>query len=220
MKDYCEKARLLSERLMQAERSLHKDKNLTAVPSLEELSRASNVNRSRIRGFRGKESIFKRPAPPSPEKHSKNLVIADHHKNPKKWTRYSLADVSSDDISDDGNHLAALACLKDLRRYKRMESQKMEQNKRQSYEKMEVDEAEECSSGNKSAFVFKKPEKKEELKVEKSRFVDGRLEMPEYVIGVKCAGKTNKVKKSVERDDVDKTKELKLSHLDYVDEDE
>lgn len=75
--------------------------------------------RSEMKQFRGKESIFKRPDAPPPR--LKTRDVPDHHRNPHKWIKYSLGDVSQEDMSDRSNTAAALAFLKEMQERKRLQ---------------------------------------------------------------------------------------------------
>jgi hypothetical protein len=75
--------------------------------------------RSEMKQFRGKESIFKRPVALPPRFKSKD--VPDYHRNPHKWIKYSLGDVSQEDMSDRSNTAAALSFLKELQERKRQQ---------------------------------------------------------------------------------------------------
>ncbi len=75
----------------------------------------------------------------------------DHRRNPQNWTKYSLEDVSTDQLSDRSNTAAALDFLKQLKRRKTVK--KVEEN-----EKMAVDEEEEGPPADLSQpITFRKP---------------------------------------------------------------
>ena len=77
---------------------------------------AHNYNqRSFTKPYRGKESIFKTPEIPLSRLKTKN-----HHGKPRgKWTKYSLCDVSADEMSDSSNARAAFSFLRELEDRKR-----------------------------------------------------------------------------------------------------
>jgi hypothetical protein len=176
--------------------------------------------RSEMKKFRGKESIFKRPDVPPPR--FKNKSVPDHHRNPHKWIKYSLGDVSEEDMSDQSNTAAALSFLKEMQ-------------ERKSQEKMEVDYS------ASSQIIFKQPKNKTKLlsqydtsiglindmtsedsrdsNVEKPSFRSSKLIMPEYVVGMtekKNRRKHEKLDHLPQNENI--SSKIKLQHL--LEEDE
>lgn len=156
--------------------------------------------RSQMMQYRGKESIFKRPDALPPRFNNKN--IPDYRRNPHKWIKYSLGDVSQEDMSDRSNTAAALSFLKEMQERKRNEE-------------MEVDDS------APDQITFKQPVNKGRIVLQrgtplcifsgtasgknttdedaKACFRSSKIIMPEYIVGV--------TKKK------DKKKHEKLNHL-------
>lgn len=189
--------------------------------------RANRKRKRETNKFRGKESIFKRPEGPAPRTTFRN--IPDYHRNPHKWVKYSLDDVSSEDMTDRSNTQAAMSFLRELKARRKKEVDQCE-------EKMDV---EPCKSNLqdsveiqfkskkrtlKSQIMFKKPQDKEaessETVIESDDmpvFRSSKIILPEYVVGQKPK-KINRKNQPVVK--VDRSKELKLDHLQEPDEDE
>lgn len=162
--------------------------------------------------FRGKESIFKRPEAPPPARVKRD--IPDHKRNPHKWTKYSLSDVSPEDMSDQSNTTAALSFMKELKSRKELMGS------------MDIDDSN-------AQILFKCPTKfglssnePKFVKTESSDFPtqdegpcfrSSKLIMPEYVVGQKKFVKKY-VKRNTEKDHV--IKEIKLDHLAEEEEDD
>ncbi|XP_015182963.1 PREDICTED: uncharacterized protein LOC107069841 [Polistes dominula] len=179
--------------------------------------------------FRGKISIFKRPEGPAPRS-SINRTIPDYHKNPHKWTKYTLDDVSNEDMTDQSNTHTALSFLKELRERK-MQEAKLDN-------KMDVDET--VSNENKSKKItfqsqqagsstsiikFNKP-KSELTKSENTTVIENydgkqltyrnsKLILPEYVVGQKPM---KKAKKSRIPQNICPATKIKLDHLQEIDQ--
>ncbi|XP_067004772.2 U5 small nuclear ribonucleoprotein TSSC4 [Anabrus simplex] len=158
--------------------------------------------RAETKQFRGKESIFKRPEAPPPRFNVRN--IPDYRRNPQKWTKYSLGDVSQEDMSEKSNTAAALSFLREL-------------EARKSVEPMEED--------HKSHIIFK-PTKKVAVEdgisssdAAKSSFRSTKLIMPEYVVGQEKKKAKKNVKKLPSENDKS-SKSIKLSHLEEEEEDD
>ncbi|XP_058461619.1 U5 small nuclear ribonucleoprotein TSSC4 [Malaya genurostris] len=159
-----------------------------------------------IKKFRGRESIFKRPALPI-NRCLPTSRVPDFKKNPHKWTKYSLEDV---DISDRTNTAAAFSFLRE------METQKQED------EKM----AEEVSSGGSTSFRGKvrfnrslklkshleEEDEPSQSKDDTPKVKGSKVLMPEYVVGQKIK-KTKSVRLGTATSKRDRSKELKLDHL-------
>ncbi|KAF3428003.1 hypothetical protein E2986_10954 [Frieseomelitta varia] len=236
--EFANRQKLLFDKLSDAEQECNKNKMVVeSTESAIDVDSDSNYSqilragrKSQTRRFRGKESIFKRPEGPAPRALSRN--IPDFHKNPHKWKKYSLDDVSNDDMTEESNTRAALSFLKELKARKSVE-------KIQESEKMDVDES---GSGRRSQakitfkskkqktsaedVEFKKPENNADKTGntpviietdDKPVFRSSKIIMPEYVVGQK---KKKKVKRDIHPMKVDRAKQLKLDHLEEPDEEE
>uniref|UniRef100_A0A023EKW6 U5 small nuclear ribonucleoprotein TSSC4 n=1 Tax=Aedes albopictus TaxID=7160 RepID=A0A023EKW6_AEDAL len=212
-----------AERSIPVDSVLHQDDNVDYDQTRRSSDRnsASRRNRRRsssergpIKKFRGKESIFKRPAAPI----SKCLPMSrvpDYKKIPQKWTKYSLEDV---DISDRSNTAAAFSFLREI------EHQKQDQ------------ERTEATSNDSSSAFRQKVKFNRSIKL-KSRLGDGddgesspteqdkpivkstRVVMPEYVIGQKVKKPLKSAKLGTTSGGKrDRSSELKLDHLNEDDE--
>ncbi|XP_022196489.2 protein TSSC4 [Nilaparvata lugens] len=132
--------------------------------------------RAETKHLRGQESIFKRPDLPSPVRRNHNLP--DFRRNPHKWTKYSLNDVSEDDMSERSNTAAAMSFLQEMESRRNVEMEDKSEDK----------------------IVFKRPPKSRnsisKTVVETSssvtvtendttHFRGSKLVMPEYVVGKK-----------------------------------
>lgn len=159
-----------------------------------------------MRQFRGKESIFKRPEAPPPARFLRNLP--DYRRNPEKWTKYTLSDVSQDDMSDQSNTAAAMSFLRELKAKKESEL-------------MDVDQ-------EAKMITFKKPstfkpnrvldnDLGNEDKFETPSFRSSKLIMPEYVVGEKKTPKRTTTKPSDQKT-IRTVKEIKLDHLEEEDD--
>ncbi|XP_063987130.1 U5 small nuclear ribonucleoprotein TSSC4 [Diachasmimorpha longicaudata] len=172
--------------------------------------------RTETRQFKGQESIFKRPELPSP---FADRNIPDYVRNPHKWAKYSLADVSNEDMSDRSNTQAALSFLNGLR------ARRLKERAAKGTDDMEVDDGQHESASDRpstSKVSFRKPwvrrMQRETLAVEdkeeKPVFRGSKIVLPEYVIGQKVM-KKDKKEKCAEK--VDRSKQLKLQHLEEQD---
>jgi len=174
--------------------------------------------------FRGKESIFKRPEGPAPRANFRN--IPDYHRNPHKWVKYSLDDVSSEDMTEHSNTQAAMSFLKELKA--RREKEKVDEYG----EEMDIEPCESSAQDSTeirfkkrtSQITFRKPKAIETADNaaiaepdEKPIFRSSKIILPEYVIGEKPK-KTRKRNQLVVK--VDRSKELRLDHLQEPDEEE
>jgi len=153
---------------------------------------------------------FKRPnnwkKPAHAQIKRRGKPVADHRINPDKWTKYSLADVSPDQMSDRSNTKAALQFLHQLKEKKAGEKEEpADLNKRVVFKKRGKNEAEEEGS---SADIHT---------AEDNRFSGNVRVMPQYEIGTKVTKK--KKTKKIREKNVSNSASLKLSHLDE-DEDE
>lgn len=177
--------------------------------------------------FRGKESIFKRPEGPAPRANFRN--IPDYHRNPHKWVKYSLDDVPSEDMTEDSNTQAAMSFLRELK------ARRKEEKADECGEEMDIEPCESNaqdstemprfkSKKHTSQITFKKPkliETADDTAIaeldEKPIFKSSKIILPEYVIGQKPK-RTRTRKQLVVK--VDRSKELKLDHLQEPDEEE
>lgn len=174
--------------------------------------------RKETKQFRGKESLFKEPQEPAP-RFRRSSKIPDYQRNPHRWVKYSLGDVTQDDMSNASNTAAALDFLKTIKAEKR----KINDDK--------MDEDESCQKESSSSEVkFNAPKKMQFKKAnfgevceavvdnneeDKPVFKSSKWIMPEYVVGQ--AKKTNKKKEK--KKPIEKGKQLHLDHLqDYEDE--
>ncbi|XP_076171521.1 uncharacterized protein LOC143148751 [Ptiloglossa arizonensis] len=230
--------KLLFDRLSDAEQECNKNKAITESTDLDMTIDESNKSKNlrigqkrkiETKRFRGKESIFKRPEGPAPRAVNRN--IPDYHRNPHKWMKYSLDDVSNDDMTEQSNTRAALSFLKELKARRSLEQI-------EGAGKMDVDEIT-STEHDQSKVVFKSKKikaisdiefKKPESDTEKTQntpiiidhndkpvFRSSKVIMPEYVVGQKQKKKSKK-EKLLQK--VDRLKQLKLDHLEELDEEE
>lgn len=199
---------------------------------MDECNKSSTVrDRKRKREtkkFRGKESIFKRPEGPAPRATFRN--IPDYHRNPHKWVKYSLDDVSTEDMTDRSNTQAAMSFLRELKaRRKKEEVNQYEENMDVEPCKSNLQDSEEMRFKSKkctlkSQIMFKKPQSKAIKNAEtviesddRPVFRSSKIILPEYVVGQK----PKKIKRQNRpASKVDRSKELKLDHLQEPDEEE
>ncbi|XP_014485378.1 PREDICTED: protein TSSC4 [Dinoponera quadriceps] len=192
-------------------------------------SREHVKRRRETRRFSGKESLFKRPEGLAPRTKGFRSV-PDHHRNPHKWIKYSLADVSNEDMTEKSNTQAAMSFLKELKARRKTEAD-------ESDEKMDIEScnlnAQDCKEAifkhrkraSTSQIVFRKPQTKEteNSKIvvtgsdDKPMFRNSKIILPEYVIGQKPKKIPRRNKPVVKSDRV---KELRLDHLEEPDEEE
>lgn len=142
--------------------------------------------------LQGRESIFKRPEQPLskclPRRH-----VPDFKKNPHKWTKYSLDDVSSEDTSERGNTNAALSFLREI-----------EERKKSQLEDMNEDDNVKPRF-NTSVMVKNKKNTEDD---EKLSFRGTKIVMPEYIVGQKK--KSAKKNVTAKNESKTKQKEIKL----------
>lgn len=180
--------------------------------------RLDRRRRPPFKQFRGKESIFKRPEMPAPRRAMARHSVPDHQRNPHKYTKYSLGDVSSQDMSDRTNTAAALSFLQELKSRK---------------DQMDSDELPNAGELPKS-IIFKSSRPKGERRTtslgsvstvtamdtseeaDRPSFRSSKVVMPEYVVGQKKASKKKLNPTSKASDEATKktrTKEISLGHL-------
>lgn len=161
--------------------------------------------RSEMKQFKSKESIFTRPLAPPPR--FKSRGVPDYHRNPHKWIKYSLEDVSQEDMSDQSNTAAALSFLKEMRERKRQQEMAVEDK----------------APGH---ITFKQPKNKTKLfsqndAITRPSFRSSKLIMPEYVVGMskkKDKKKHDKHGHLLQNENI--TSEIKLQHLRDDDDDD
>lgn len=195
------------------------DKNSTSKDILK--------RRRETRKFCGKESMFKRPEGRAPRAFRN---VPDYHKNPHKWIKYSLGDVSNEDMTERSNMQAAMSFLRELKARR----EKNEVN--ESDEKMDIEPSDSNVQDFKktmfkykkltrmSQITFRKPQTKQTENsqevidlTEKPIFRSSKIILPEYVIGQRPK-KISKQNRSVVKDNP--SKELRLNHLEEPDEEE
>ncbi|RZC33044.1 TSSC4 domain containing protein [Asbolus verrucosus] len=166
--------------------------NVEEDMDIEETVVAKKSNRSIMKQFRAKESIFKRPQDPISKNYMK--TIPDFKKNPHKWKRYSLADVKDEDMSETCNTKAALSFLNELknRNLKQSESEVSEKAQKMVFKKIDT--------------TVKNGSNNEQKK--KPNFKSSKVVMPEYVVGQKIT--KEKKQKNVKNTSI---VQLKLDHL-------
>lgn len=236
---FANRQKLLFDKLSDAEQKCHRTKSV--IESADENMVVDEIDDTQIirsglkrkyetRRFRGKESIFKRPEGPAPR--ALNRSIPDYHKNPHKWMKYSLDDVSNDDMTEQSNTRAALSFLNELRARRSVEQT-------EDIEKMDLSELPTEKEQSKIVFKsrnikatsevqFKKPENDTEETFSRPVIVDhddkpvfrsSKIIMPEYVVGQKQIKKVKK-DKPAHILKMDRLKQLKLDHLEELDEEQ
>ncbi|XP_078048090.1 uncharacterized protein LOC144475746 [Augochlora pura] len=236
---FASRQKLLFEKLSDAEQQCHRTKSV--IESTNEDMIIDDISNSQIirsglkrkyetRRLRGKESIFKRPEGPAPR--AANRTIPDYHKNPHKWMKYSLDDVSNEDMTEQSNTRAALSFLNELRARRSFEQI-------EDTEKMDLSEFSTDKEPTKIVFKSRKVKPTSEVQFKKPKsdtqkifdepviidhddkpvFRSSKIIMPEYVVGQK---KTKKIKKDKPKQisKIDRLKQLKLDHLQELDEEQ
>ncbi|GBP18970.1 Protein TSSC4 [Eumeta japonica] len=153
-----------------------------------------------MKRFRGKESIYKRPEATLREC-LRSRAIPDHIKNPHKWTYYSLADVTPDQMSEATNTATALAFLKEM------------EERELAKIKMDIDETD--VEFKKPTFHVSKMIKKEHIDNHGIMFKNNKVIMPEYVVGASQKKKKIQRIKEEKNDNMEEIKNVgpKLEHL-------
>lgn len=236
---FANRQKQLFDQLLIAESKYNKDDKSTTDDTVMHVEVDKCQNKTRVatrdalklrrvtKRYRGKQSIFKHPEGPAPRTNIRS--IPDYHKNPHKWTKYSLHDVSNEDMTERSNTWAATSFLRELRARRKKEKANEDEKKR-DVEPCELDMPETMFKSRKhtpaSQIVFKKPETKEAENLtepvviesdEKPIFQSSKIILPEYVVGQKPK-KICKQKRPVVK--VDRIKELQLDHLQEPDEEE
>ncbi|XP_055533939.1 protein TSSC4 [Wyeomyia smithii] len=205
-----------AEQEISSDSILHQQQTEYDVRNRDDADRGNRADRRReysvaqrsIRKFRGRESIFKRPALPI----GKCLPVSrvpDFKKNPHKWTKYSLEDV---DTSDRSNTAAAFTFLREMEAQKRDEQSREEAEGSTAFrEKVRFNR----SLKLKTQLEDPPPTGEEDKPIVKG----SKVLMPEYVVGQKA--KKSKPAKKDATSKPSRNKELKLDHLlDAVDEED
>lgn len=183
-------------------------------------SRDDHKQKRETKKFRGKESIFKRPEGPAPRANFRN--IPDYHRNPHKWVKYSLDDVSSEDMTERSNMQAAMSFLKELKA--RREKEEVDQCEEKMDIESELQDSVEFKKRTSSQVKFRKPRAKDTAEDSKNVidsklvFKSSKIILPEYVVGQRPTKKISKQNRPVVK--VDRSKELRLDHLQEPDEEE
>lgn len=216
MSSFQERQKSLFNHLKEAEDQHKISKGNVTQESMETSADCGVVDRqtyrhikSKMKSFRGKESIFKRPEAPI-SRCLRPKTLPGYVKNPQKWTHYTLADVTVDQMSEATNKATALALLKNL-------------------EEKELAEKTQCSAVEpdilitKPSFHISATIKKDHIEDDnKISFKDNKVIMPEYVVGVSDRSikkrKDAMLKNKGRKVSVEKKTELKLQHL-YDEED-
>ncbi|XP_012262317.2 uncharacterized protein LOC105689696 [Athalia rosae] len=238
---FADRQKRLSDQLSIAEKQCNKDKN-TGTDHPMEIESCTNDNEgvrlfetgtkpeSETMQFCDQESIFKRPLGPAPRSASRR--IPDHRRNPHKWRKYSLENVSSYDMSDSSNTKSAVEILVELR---------AQRAKEKSLNNLDSPMESDDNTDPNSYFIpFKPPhalagvrfkklsytersvKKKPAVVVEREEkpiFLNTKVVMPEYVVGQKKKRKGRGKKRTSELK-VERTKELKLNHLEEFDKED
>ncbi|KAK6645584.1 hypothetical protein RUM43_001864 [Polyplax serrata] len=209
--DFLNKQRNLFDVLDSAE----KEKTQSANSSIEcmdvDVNKPSKVRRKLTKQFKGKDSLFNKPVE-LPPRFRRRSRVPDYQRNPHKWTKYSLGDVTQDDMSNASNTAAALSFLKEVKRQK--------SNKEVNDEKKET-VSESASDAHLHTFNRPNRKSKESHIIEEvqpspgSYFRNSKYIMSEYVVGQEK--KPTKVKKK--NVGSEKGKEIFLNHIhEYEDE--
>ena len=228
--NFSDRQKLLNDQLCIIEKTLNKHNNHqnSRVPELGDLS--SSSKRNKIRGFRGRQSIFKRPEAPAPR--SNIRTIPDYRVNPKKWTHYCLDDTP--EMSNESNTAAAFSFLKEIEERKRRGFNKRAIRNR-SAEVEEMDVVMGCSTEDKdtdntqqfnlnvhskNVHTFKSMQKKVSCQTRsKPKYENNKVVMPEYEMGSKKILTKKPIKKNF-TDRINHKNEIKLDHLDDCSEED
>lgn len=210
MTSFQERQKNLFEHLKDAEEqySFCKSNKATSTPDVVIDKRTYRKVKHEMKQFRGRESIFKRQESKIGDC-LRSKTIPDYIKNPRKWTYYSLSDVTPEQMSDQTNIQTALTFIREM-------EEKSNNNIAEDNE-MIIDE---------TGAVFKKPtfnvsKTLKQVPVEKPEpvFKSNKIIMPEYVIGISGKRQNTNKNKEVKSNKETKHVELKLNHL-YENEDD
>lgn len=153
----------------------------------------------------------------------RSICTPDYKMNPEKWTSYDLSDVSSDQMSDKSNSAAAFQFLQERRVQRENEENKTSYNIDLSREPVSR-----LASVTEDKVIFKKPTKsftfgtKTKDTSEKGcmKFVGGKCQMAEYVVGSKPAAKKKKWRHHDKSSSVCSGEKVGLQHLGGDEEEE
>lgn len=205
MSSFQERQKQLFNQLKDAEEQYgysktNKNNNFTNASSIEIDKYTYRKLKHEMRQFRGRESIFKR-AEANIRECLRAKTIPDHIKNPARYTYYTLADVTPEQMSDATNTATAIALLR-----------KLEDQQLSIKTESDIDD---------TGAVFKKPVfcssatvKKETHDMNKSVFKSSKVIMPEYVVGATQPTTRKEKNTKCPTHKVSTVKaELKLEHL-------
>ncbi|XP_049860426.1 uncharacterized protein LOC126354671 [Schistocerca gregaria] len=167
--------------------------------------------RSETKHFRGKESIFKKPIDFPPRFRVRD--IPDHQRNPHKWVKYTLGDVSPDDMTNQSNTAAALSFLRELE--ERKQKQTPEGNK-EEVRRIIFKPSHQVAKKTSEQLVEETSNASRTECLKTSVFRSSKLVMPEYVVGMEKKTRPKKIKKDNSQSTLRK---VSLNHL-YENEDE
>uniref|UniRef100_A0A6M2DGE8 U5 small nuclear ribonucleoprotein TSSC4 n=1 Tax=Xenopsylla cheopis TaxID=163159 RepID=A0A6M2DGE8_XENCH len=194
--NFINKQNALFQQLNEVERTMNRRRELEQIDLICDTPEELQNKNISTKKFRGKESIFKRPEAPKPRR-LQSYNRPDFLKNPHKWTKYSLEDVSFNDMSESSNASAALAFLKE-----------MEDRRDKDLIKDISNDTQTAPKYNSSVKV--KLDTSSENNDSKTVLRNLKVIMPEYVVGQSIKRKSNTRKHSTE---LSNKKELKLTHL-------
>lgn len=181
-----------------------------AIVKYSSRNESDNQVSTDMKQFKRQESIFKKPSflPPRFRK----TKLPGYAKNPEKWTKYSLEDVSQEDMSENTNMKTALSFLHELANQRKMEAAEDDE-----------EEDDDTNNGTDKKIVYKKPkefpttpqfvssESTEQIS-NHAHYESNTLIMPEYVVG------RSKTVNKRERKPYDKkqiqSQKIKLDHLE------
>jgi hypothetical protein len=199
----------------QEESDHYNDNTLPAMNTVQSRKRC----RSETKQYRGKESIFKRPDAPPPRFKNKN--VPDYHRNPHKWIKYSLGDVSQEDMSDQSNTAAALSFLKEMKERKRPNEMEVDDIVPDQITFKEPVSVGGVLSQQGTSRIFAGTRGDSANEDAKACFQSSKLIMPEYIIGMtkkKDKKKHEKLDHFPQNENI--TSKIKLQHLTEEDDSE
>lgn len=135
--------------------------------------------RTITKSYRGKESIFKTPETPLSRLKTRNYRGKPHG----KWTKYTLNDVSADDMSESSNSRAAFSFLRELQDRKRAaDREDIPVDFKPVFKKPDTRKEDEIEQKNKKEFNFgEKPQKLSRKKISKIITADVKNNGPSNV---------------------------------------
>lgn len=193
-----------------------KEKNSSANSSNEQMEVEVNKSQKRQRRitkqFRGKESLFNEPVD-LPLRFRKRNKIPDFQRNPHKWIKYSLGDITQADMSNETNTAAAMLFLRDIESRKSESKIKLENDDNDS--KMYLSHLHQFHLPGKSQLGNVNNSLEEIPNTTKSFFKNTKFVMAEYVVG-RDKRPVKKIKKEISGE---RGKEVFLNHIhEYEDE--